>query len=275
MEKFIKFITNEKFYLPIVYIVVGLILYLVIEKVINRISKGHIGNSGKDKRKDTIINLGRSIFKYLILIFIVLGILKIYGIDTTSIIASLGVFAAVIGLAFQDIVRDLLAGVAILFDNKYAVGDTVSINGFQGTVIEFGLRTTKIKAFTGEVKSIGNSSFSEVINYNLSNCDIFLKLNVAYNTNIEKLEMVLESIRDKVLEIEDVTDYKLLGVDELGGSSIVYLVDVSCTASGRFSAKRKFLRLVKDTFDKEKIEIPYTTVDVNVRKWFDGKDRIF
>mgnify|MGYP001094872350 CR=1 FL=1 len=72
MEKFIKFITNEKFYLPIVYIVVGLILYLVIEKVINRISKGHIGNSGKDKRKDTIINLGRSIFKYLILIFIVL-----------------------------------------------------------------------------------------------------------------------------------------------------------------------------------------------------------
>ena len=121
MEKFIKFITNEKFYLPIVYIVVGLILYLVIEKVINRISKGHIGNSGKDKRKDTIINLGRSIFKYLILIFIVLGILKIYGIDTTSIIASLGVFAAVIGLAFQDIIKDLLAGVAILFDNKYAV----------------------------------------------------------------------------------------------------------------------------------------------------------
>ena len=67
MEKFIKFITNEKFYLPIVYIVVGLILYLVIEKVINRISKGHIGNSGKDKRKDTIINLGRSIFKYFLL----------------------------------------------------------------------------------------------------------------------------------------------------------------------------------------------------------------
>ena len=45
MEKFIKFITNEKFYLPIVYIVVGLILYLVIEKVIHRISKRHIGNS--------------------------------------------------------------------------------------------------------------------------------------------------------------------------------------------------------------------------------------
>ena len=142
----------------------------------------------------------------------------------------------------------------------------VSINDFTGTVIQFGLRTTKIKSFSGEVKSLSNSSFTEVVNYNLAGCDLYIKLNVAYNTNIEKLEMVLESIRDKVLEIEDVTDYKLLGVDELGGSSIVYLVDVSCTASGRFSAKRKFLRLVKDTFDKEKIEIPYTTVDVNVRK---------
>ena len=266
MEKFIKFITNEKFYLPIVYIVVGLILYLVIEKVINRISKGHIGNSGKDKRKDTIINLGRSIFKYLILIFIVLGILKIYGIDTTSIIASLGVFAAVIGLAFQDIIKDLLAGVAILFDNKYAVGDTVSINGFQGTVIEFGLRTTKIKAFTGEVKSIGNSSFSEVINYNLSNCDIFLKLNVAYNTDIDKLEKILESMREDILKIENVKDYKLLGVDELGDSSIVYAVDITCKAMTNYAIKREVLKMIKKKFDKEGINIPYTTVDVNIRK---------
>lgn len=236
------------------------------EKIIDEISKRHISSRGKDKRKDTIINLGRSIFKYLILIFIVLGILKIYGIDTTSIIASLGVFAAVIGLAFQDIVKDLLAGVAILFDNKYAVGDTVSINGFQGTVIDFGLRTTKIKAFTGEVKSIGNSSFSEVINYNLANCDIFLKLNVAYNTDIDKLEKVLESMREDILKIENVKDYKLLGVDELGDSSIVYAIDITCKAMTNYAIKREVLKMIKKKFDEEGINIPYTTVDVNIRK---------
>ena len=203
---------------------------------------------------------------YLILIFIVLGILKIYGIDTTSIIASLGVFAAVIGLAFQDIIKDLLAGVAILFDNKYAVGDTVSINGFQGTVIEFGLRTTKIKAFTGEVKSIGNSSFSEVINYNLSDADLFIKLNVAYDTDIDKLEKVLESMREDILKIENVKDYKLLGVDELGDSSIVYAVDITCKAMTNYAIKREVLKMIKKKFDREGINIPYTTVDVNIRK---------
>lgn len=275
MEKFIKIITSNKFYLPFIYIVIGVVLYLVVSNIVDKIMTRHKSGRGRDKRKDTIINLSKNIFKYLILILVVLEILKLYGVDTTSIIASLGIFAAVIGLAFQDILKDLLAGVSIIFDNKFAVGDMVSINDFTGTVIQFGLRTTKIKSFSGEVKSISNSSFTEVVNYNLAGCDLYIKLNVAYNTNIEKLEMVLESIRDKVLEIEDVTDYKLLGVDELGGSSIVYLVDVSCSANGRFSAKRKFLRLVKDTFDKEKIEIPYTTVDVNVRKWFDGKDRIF
>lgn len=264
MDKFLAIITSEKVYLPIVYILLGVILNTVVTKVVDKINSR--GNHGKDKRKTTIINLCKSILKYLILIFVVLGILGIYGVDTTSIIASLGVFAAVIGLAFQDIIKDFLAGVTIIFDNKYAVGDTVEINGFTGTVISLGLRTTKIKAFTGEVKCIGNASFTEVTNYNLASADLFLKLNVAYDTDIAKLEKVLESLKDDILKIENVTDYKLLGVDALGDSSIVYMVNVTCKAMTGAPIKRKVLRLVKDTFDKEGINIPYTTVDINIRK---------
>lgn len=261
-----KFILNEKFYLPIVYVVIGLILYFIVNKVVDKFTKKHTNLSGKDKRKATIIKLGRNIFKYLILIFVVLGILKLYGVDTTSIIASLGVFAAVIGLAFQDIIKDLLAGVSILFDNKYAVGDVVEVNGFIGTVTSLGLRTTKIKAFTGEVKCISNSSFSEVTNYNLADTDLFLKLNVAYDTDIGKLEDVLEGMRDDILKIDNVRDYKLLGVDELGDSSIVYVISVTCKATTGVGIKRKILRMVKDEFDKKGISIPYTTVDINIRK---------
>ena len=163
MEGFIKVITSEKFYLPFVYVIVGLFLYLVVNSVINKLTAKHKSTRGSDKRKDTIIDLSKNIFKYIIVILIILQILKLYGVDTTSIIASIGVFAAVIGLAFQDILKDLLAGISIIFDNKFAVGDTVEINGFSGTVIQLGLRTTKIKSFTGEIKSIGNSSFNEVI----------------------------------------------------------------------------------------------------------------
>lgn len=264
MEKFLNIISNSKFYGPIIYIALGLIINIIVSKVVDKIIKRE--SNTKDKRKTTIINLIKSIIKYLILIFIVLGILNIYGVDTTSIIASLGVAAAVIGLAFQDILKDFLAGVTIIFDNKYAVGDTVEINGFTGTVISLGLRTTKIKAFSGEVKCIGNASFNEVTNYNLATSDLFIKLNVAYDTNIDKLEKVLESLREEILSIENVKDYKLLGVDALGDSSIVYLIDITCKAMTGAPIKRKVLRLIKDKFDKEKINIPYTTVDVNIRK---------
>lgn len=266
MDKFIDIITSDKVYLPFVYILIGLILNKLLYKVVNRIEVGHKGNRGKDKRRDTIINLVRSIGKYLIVIFVILGILKLYGVDTTSIIASIGVFAAVIGLAFQDILKDVLAGASIIFDNKYAVGDVVQINGFTGTVIEFGLRTTKIKAFSGEVKSIANSSFSEVVNYNLSDADLFIKLNVAYDTDMAKLEDVLLDMKDDIIKIDNVRDYSLLGIDELGDSSIVYMVDVKCKAMSGASIKRKILRMVKDRFDKEGINIPYTTVDINIKK---------
>lgn len=264
MEKFIEIVTSQKVYLPIVYISLGIILNGIVSRVVDRITNRV--NNVKDKRKRTIINLGKSIFKYFILVFVVLGILKIYGVDTTSIIASLGVFAAVIGLAFQDILKDFLAGITIIFDNKYAVGDFVEINGFKGTVISLGLRTTKIKASTGEVKCIGNSSFNEVTNYNLAGAELFIKLNVAYDTDIDKLEKVLESLREDILKIDNVKGYKLLGVDALGESSIVYLIDITCKATTGTPIKRKVLRLVKDKFDNEGINIPYTTVDVNIRK---------
>ena len=266
MEKVIKFITNEKVYMPVVYILIGVIIYSLLSKVIDKLLSRNSGKSYKDKRKGTIINLLRSVVKYIVLIFIILGILKLYGVDTTSIIASLGVFAAVIGLAFQDILKDLLAGISIIFDNKYAVGDVVEINGFKGTVIELGLRTTKIKAFSGEIKCIGNSSFSEVTNFNMANADLFLKLNVAYDTDIDKLEKVLDGLKKDILNIENVLDYQLLGLDEFSDSSIVYMVDISCKAMTTLGIKRKVLRLVKDAFDKEGISIPYTTVDVNIRK---------
>lgn len=266
MDKFIDIITSEKVYLPFVYVAIGLILNMLLGMFIGKLENRHKGSKGKDKRRDTIINLVKSVGKYLILIFVVLGILKLYGVDTTSIIASIGVFAAVIGLAFQDILKDVLAGASIIFDNKYAVGDIIEINGFTGTVIEFGLRTTKIRSFSGEVKSIGNSSFSEVINYNLANSDLFIKFNVAYGTDIDKLEKVLKSMKDDILKIDNVIDYNLLGVDELGDSSVVYMVDVTCKAMTGAGIKRKVLRMALDCFDKEGINIPYTTVDINIRK---------
>ena len=102
----LRFITSKLFYMPIFYIVGGIIVYLVISKIINGISKNiNVKSSaGLDKRKNTIIDMINNIIKYIILIIVIIMILNLYGVDTTSIIASLGVISLVIGLAFQDII---------------------------------------------------------------------------------------------------------------------------------------------------------------------------
>ncbi len=262
-----KFLLKEKVYLPIVYIILGVIIYFILKGIINKVSRNIKTSNGFTKRKNTIVSLVNNIIKYLIAIFMILSILKLYGVDTTSMLASLGIAAVIIGLAFQDIAKDLISGIAIIFDNQYAVGDYVKINGFQGEVIGLGLKTTKIKAYTGEVLILSNSSITEVINYNLSPANLVIDINVSYDTNINKLEKILESLNDKIKENKEVIgDIKLLGIDELSNSSVVYKISIECTPMTQYALKRKVLKLIKEKLDENNIEIPYNKLDVKVRK---------
>ena len=258
----IEFFKSEKFILPIVYIIIGCILQSVIKLIINKISK----NKYVDKKKKTIISLIKNILKWLVYIFVILSILSVYGVDTTGIIASLGVAGLIIGLALQDIIADFVAGIFILFDDQYIIGDVVEINGFKGEVIGFGLMSTKIKNATGDVLIISNSSFKEVKNFSRNNSNLIINLDVAYDTDIDKLEKVLEALREDVLKMENVKgDYKLLGINEFSSSSIKYLVSIECKANCQYQIKRDYFKLVKNAFNKNKIEIPYNKLDVNVR----------
>lgn len=263
----LDFIKSDKFYLPIIYIVIGSIMYSIITKMISSISKIDIKKSkGLDKRKNTIIVLIKSIIKYVIALIVIIMILGLYGVNTTSLIASLGVVTAIIGLAFQDTIKDFLAGVFLIFDNAYAVGDTVKINGFTGEVIALGLKTTKIRAYTGEVMILANSSFTEVVNYNLNNSKIVIKVPVSYDIKIEKLEKVLNEIKVIIEEEKDVYSMELLGIDEFSDSSINYAIILECVPLAHFGIKRKVLGLIKSNFDKNNIVIPYNKIDVHIEK---------
>jgi len=260
----IDFIKSEKFILPIVYLVIGIVLHNIIRFIINKVSK----NKYVDKKKKTIISLIKNILKYLIYTFVILSILSVYGVDTSGIIASLGIAGLVIGLALQDIIADFVAGIFILFDNQYTIGDVVEINGFKGEVIGFGLMSTKIKKGTGEILILSNSSFKEVINYSMENTCLLINLDVSYDTDIDKLERVLQDLSEDVKKMDNVINYSLLGINEFSASSIKYLVSIDCKANCQYQVKRDYFKLVRNSFNKNKIEIPYNKLDINVR----GKD---
>ena len=258
----IDFIKSDKFILPIVYIVIGIIIYNLIRCLINRLINHKIVN----KRKITIVSLIRKIIKYLIFIFVILAVLNVYGINTSGVIASLGVAGVIIGLAVQDFVADFLGGIFILFDDKYTIGETVTINDFKGEVIGLGLMSTKIKAASGEVLILSNSSFKSVVNHSRSNTNLYINIDVAYDTKIDVLEKALNEMKEEVEKIDGYVDnYKLLGIQEFASSSIKYMVMLSCKYNLQYQVKRDFNMILKRYLDKYKIEIPYTKIDVNIR----------
>ena len=154
----LKFISSKQFFLPIIYICLGVIIFNIISKLLTKIIKTPMKKTkNMEKKTKTVTSLIKNIIKYIIAIVVVIAILNVYGISTTSLITGLGLVGVVVGLAFEDIVKDLIAGIVIIFDNHYEVGDYISVNGFMGEVISVGLKTTKIKSYTGEVKIISNN----------------------------------------------------------------------------------------------------------------------
>ncbi|MEE3342676.1 MAG: mechanosensitive ion channel family protein [Bacilli bacterium] len=276
MDSIIKFITSEKFYLPLFSIGIGIIAYNLIASTIIKISKINSSinekynknySKGYDKRKITVVTLMKNIIKYLIAIIVIITILNIYGVNTSSIIASIGIVGAVIGLAFQDIIKDFLAGIFIIFDNAYAVGDWIMIDGFKGEVISVGLKTTKIKSYTGEVLILSNSSFNKVTNFNLETPRLFIQIPFSYSEDIIKIEKVVEKVlNDLQDEDKDVRKFEMLGVDSFDDSSIKYAVAIDCNVGTYVKIRRKFLRNIKMAFDKNKIVIPFNQLDVHVEK---------
>lgn len=262
----VDFLVSKRFYGPIIALLGGLFIYNIFKSIIVKI-KSRRSKKKNHKKEETVLNLIRNIVKYIIMVIVSLIILEIYGVNTTSIIASLSVVGVVIGLAFQDTLKNMLSGIIIIFDNRYNVGDVVEINGFIGEVVSLGLQTTKIQAYTGEMFTILNSNISTVINYTESDTRLILDLGVSYKTDLSKLEKTLNKIKPKLEKIENVNGpLELLGVDSLSSSQVIYRITILCKPYTHFGVKREALKIIKNAFDKDNIEIPFTQVDVHIKE---------
>ena len=262
MKDFLDKILVKEVVGPILIILVSLLVYLVIKSVVNNVFK--IRNKYIDKRKSKTINgLINNLIKYFIIIIDIVMILDIFGIDTKTLIASLGVVGFVVGLAVQDTLKDFVAGMSIILENQYRVGDTITIKGFRGEVISLGIKSTKIKAYTGEVMIVPNHLLEEVVNHSLDKSLAVVDIPVSYDTDLKKLESILSNLFSK-LSIDGITgDIKILGLESYDDSSISYRVVVDTIPMKHYQVERELKRAIKLELDKNGIEIPFPQVVVH------------
>ena len=219
----------------------------------------------KSRKSKTVASLTRSLIKYIGILTAICVILVIWGVDVVGIIAGVGVLTLIIGLGCQSLIQDVISGLFIVFDDYFAVGDTVIIDGFRGTIVEVGLKTTKLQDFGGNIKSITNSSISTVVNMSRLRSVCSVTLSVSYNEDVERVEaLILEEIEVLKEQIPNIIDgpwYK--GIDNISASSIDFLVICFCEESNRFQVTRDLKREFYLLFKKNDIQIPYTQVTVN------------
>ena len=226
----------------------------------------------KSRKAKTISSLVRSLIKYVIIIALICIILVLWGVDVIGIVAGVGVLTLIIGLGCQSLIQDVISGIFIVFDDYFAVGDTVIIDGFRGTIIDVGLKTTKLQDFGGNIKSITNSSIVTVVNMSRLRSVASVTLSVSYNEDVERVEALIiqevEALKEKVPNIIEGPWYK--GIDNVSASSIDFLVIAFTMEDNRFQVTRDMKREFYLLFKKNDIQIPYTQVTVNPE---DSKDR--
>lgn len=246
---------------PIIIIFVCTLLCFLSKKIIYKVFKRFIKkNDGKQK---TILNLIDNIIKFIIVSFGILIILEIYGIDTKTLVASLGVVGLVTGLALQDLLKDFIVGVSIIFEGQFSIGDWISINGFKGEVIPSNLRTTKLKSYTGEIKIIYNRNITEIINYSTDKTNLVLDIGVSYDSDIKKVKNILDSLCLKLKDTYKLKEISCLGVQELTDNSINFRIVAQSTYSTQFSLDREIKKEIVLTFKHNNITIPYKQVVVH------------
>lgn len=252
---------------PIIFIVVGMVIYNILKAAITKLSLKNNKklNAEQIQRIKTVNMLIINVIKYVIVIIVLLAILALYGVNVSSLVAGLGITAAIIGLAFQDLAKDLIAGIFIITEGQYEVGDTIEVDGFMGEVIALGLKTTQIRNYKGATKIIGNHYMDNMINYSLHNSLAVVDVGTDYAHSPEEIETVLnnlaQELNGKIKEAKG--ELQIWGINELDDSSVVYRVAVEVNSMKQFEVERFLRKKIKEAFDKENIKIPFPQVEVH------------
>ncbi len=263
MENIFKFICSKE--------VIGTIIIIILTYIVYKICYSIIDNAtikGKDelvkKRRKTFLLLAKNTIKYILIILMVLALLSLYGFNINSLLAGLGIAGVVLGLGVQDALKDIFSGISIIFDDYFVVGDIVDYEGFVGTIIEFGLKSTKIRKYTGEVLIVFNRSINKITNITKEKYTVDIKIPTAYEEDILKVEKVINNIISKVkIDNKDILDIDYLGVDNFNDSSIDYLIRFTCKRGTQWDLKRVVLREIKLAYDKNNVKIPYNQLEVH------------
>lgn len=242
---------------------VGAVAIVVATFIISGWLKRRIVNIAQKYKEldDTLFIFLGNTARYIVLIFGALFVLNTFGVQTTSFIAAIGAAGLAIGLALQGTLSNVAAGVMIILFRPVRLGDFITVSGVSGTVKDISLNTTELATLDNVQVIVPNANVwgSVITNYSVYDTRrAEWTFGVSYGSNLAEAERV---IRDTILsDPRALTDPEpFIQVNNLGASSVDFLVRVWCASGDKFAFEADMKRKVKEALDAAGIEIPFPT----------------
>nr|WP_255726675.1 mechanosensitive ion channel family protein [Sporosarcina sp. ACRSM] len=236
---------------------VGKMIIRRVFKVKMRVPLGH-----SERREQTLLKLLENTLAYVVYFSAIMAVLAEFSIDVRGLLAGAGVLGLAVGFGAQSLVKDVITGFFIIFENQFSVGDYVKIGTAEGIVEEIGLRTTKIKSFTGEVSILPNGTISQVVNYSMENSLAIVDVTIPFEVGVEKTEKLIESYLTSLGKENDdfINHPKLIGAQNFTETEVIIRIIAETKPMRHFDSARTIGIGVKKYLEQEGIEIPYPTL---------------
>ena len=263
-DKILSAINSNKLYISAIIAIIGIIIYQIIKRTINRILERDKKRNKLDKKGRTVVKLFTNITKYVVIAIVGVLILQIYGVNVNSLVAGLGLVSVVVGLAIQDPLKDIITGVNILTDDYFSLGDVIKVDDVEGKVVQLGVRTTKIKdVANGNILVLANRNISKVLKISE---ELYIDIPLSYEDETEKIAKILSKVCNNIQKQENVIEAKYLGIGSFEDSAINYKLQINCKPEAKITIRRNVYNMVKSELDKNGISIPYPQLTIHNSK---------
>jgi small-conductance mechanosensitive channel len=253
----------------LIIVVVGAVLWFALNKLLPPIVRRAVGRTkdkeskeAMEKRTNTLVSIFKGIVRVFIVIVVIMMILPELGVDIVPLVAGFGIAGVAIGFGAQYLIRDLIAGIFIILENQYRVGDVVRVADISGLVEEINLRKTVLRDLDGIVHHVPNGEIRTASNFTRRFARVNLNISVAYDTDLDHAISVINRVGKALAEDAKwrkviKSPPQVLRVDNLGDSGIDIKILGDVKPIEQWAVMGELRLRLKKAFDAEGIEIPW------------------
>jgi len=248
----------------ILIVIIAVVIYRFVTWLLCRFLKRH-----QKRRTKTIIPLINSILKYITLFIVLIAILREFGINYGAILAGAGVIGLAVGFGAQTLIRDIISGFFILFEDLISVGDVITSGEESGTVEKIGLRTTQFREYSGILRTIPNGELTRFGNYNRDFMRALVTIDIDYDSNIEKCILITDNVaKDWAKQNQDIVleEPSVQSILNFSTKGTTIRIVVKVKPQTQWKAEMDLRKLLKLAFDEKGIKFPAERREVYLKK---------